>query len=137
MTFRAVGFDFFGVVYDTDAHPRAFDPNVLDIARELKARGLPVAIYSNYASGPDRLTERGLPSDIFDLVETSSRTGLIKPDPAAFRYLARVLGVKLGELIFIDDTPYNLSSALQVGYQAITFYTPNRLRTALTQLGVL
>lgn len=50
-----------------------------------------------------------------DVVHVSGRTGLRKPDPAAFRACAHALGVEPGECVAVDDLPANVRAAVAVG----------------------
>ena len=63
-------------------------------------------------------------------------TGFVKPVQKAFTHLADELGAPINELIFIDDTPKSLSSALEVGFTPILFTGYEQLLNDLANLGI-
>lgn len=73
----------------------------------------------------------------YDTVDISEETGIVKPEPAAFQHLADGLGIKVNELIFIDDNASSLRKAPEIGYAPILFESAVQLRTELVELGVL
>ncbi len=54
----------------------------------------------------------------FDLKFLSFRTGLLKPDRAAFDQVREACGCDAGEILFFDDNPGNVAAALASGWQA-------------------
>jgi HAD superfamily hydrolase (TIGR01509 family) len=55
----------------------------------------------------------------FASVTISAQVGLSKPNPAIFELALRNLGIGAGEAIFVDDMPYNVLGAAQMGLQAL------------------
>jgi putative hydrolase of the HAD superfamily len=72
--------------------------------------------------------------DVFDAVIISAAIGVMKPDPGAYRAVARALGVECGECLFIDDSPANVNGARCVGMQAIHYRAGMDLRAALAPM---
>ncbi len=62
---------------------------------------------------------------------------IIKPDPEIFHLLARRNDIQLENSLFIDDSLKNVTGAEAVGMMGHHFTSPESLRGALTQLGVL
>lgn len=61
---------------------------------------------------------------IFTKIFTVSEVGYRKSDPKAYEAISRTLGLKLEEVIFIDDTKENIEAAKNAGLNTV-FYTSN------------
>jgi HAD superfamily hydrolase (TIGR01509 family) len=85
----------------------------------VRGRGLRAGILSN--SGPGaREAERiwGL-EEITDVIVYSHEVGLAKPDPAIYELTTTRLGVRPGEIVFLDDVPANVDAARAAGWYAV------------------
>lgn len=108
----------------------------LKLAADLKRQGIKTGILSNNSKEvAERMRRDGL-TDYFDVLDISAETGLVKPDPEAFKHFAKHLDVDITELIFVDDSVNSLSKADTIGYKPILFKDLNSLKDELTQLGV-
>lgn len=56
---------------------------------------------------------------LFDVIVDASLTGVMKPDPRAFRGGAQALGLPAEQIMFLDDMPWNVDGARQAGMTAI------------------
>lgn len=56
-----------------------------------------------------------------DALVDASVTGILKPDPRAFRSALDALGVPASEVVFVDDQPVNVAGADEVGLVAVWF----------------
>jgi putative hydrolase of the HAD superfamily len=56
---------------------------------------------------------------LFDVVVDASLTGVLKPDPAAFRGGIEALGLPAEQIVFLDDMPWNVEGARQAGMTAV------------------
>lgn len=83
------------------------------------------------------LAERAGRGDLFDYVFGSADIGLAKPDPAIFEYISQQMQQPLESILFIDDSPDNVESALSAGVHAVHFETPEALEKWLKQNGFL
>jgi putative hydrolase of the HAD superfamily len=86
-------------------YTRLFDvyPDVRPTLIELKARGLTVAICSNWDWCLDRhLVHNGI-ADLLDAVVCSATVGVRKPHPAIFELLLDRTGADPGETLFVGD----------------------------------
>ncbi|TAH33439.1 HAD family hydrolase [Candidatus Saccharibacteria bacterium] len=93
-------------------------PVLIDTLREL---GFKTGLLSNTTvEGGEDMRAQGLDKH-FDVFHISAETKLMKPDPEAFKRLTDDLGVKLDELIFIDDAEKSLSTAKECGFTPILF----------------
>ena len=73
----------------------------------------------------------------FDDVLVSGKEKLIKPDPAIFNLLIKRYSLDPGQTIFIDDNIKNVTSAKEVGLDAIHFTDPHILRLQLNERGII
>ena len=56
---------------------------------------------------------------LFDVIVDASLTGVMKPDPRAFRDGAEALGLPAEQIVFLDDMPWNVEGARQAGMTAV------------------
>ncbi len=83
-----------------------FDSARLDVLREIKAAGLPVALVSNFDHAPTarQIIEREGIAPLLDVVLISEEEGFRKPAPSLFLDAAEKLGVAPAEVLFVGDT---------------------------------
>lgn len=74
---------------------------------------------------------------LFEVRHYSYKTGLLKPDPAAFYGIMRRLRVRPDQCIFVDDSQRNVFSARALGIVSIQFQTAEMLLADLQQHGFL
>jgi len=128
-----------------EAFGRRFDemiPGALDgtveIARELKGRGVPLYALTNWSSETFPSQRVRFPFlDWFDGIVVSGDEGVIKPDLRIFRILLDRYGVAADESVFIDDNPKNAQAASALGIHGIHFHSPAQLRRELAALRLL
>jgi len=103
----------------------------------LKQRGLRTAIVSNLGDTVHRAMERefGWLSQ-FDVLVWSYQLGVIKPDPAIYRYALEKLGTLPAETLFIDDKQPNVDAAIAMGMKAVAFTTVENLRASIAASGL-
>ena len=86
---------------------------------------------------PDRLIEERLHlSRFLSWRFVCCKTGVRKPDPAAYTGAARALGVPTSRCLFVDDRQRNCEAAEAVGMAAILFTDATALRAELTSRGL-
>ena len=76
---------------------------------------------------------------LFDVIVDASLTGVMKPDPAAFRGATEALGLPAEQIVFLDDMPWNVEGARQAGMTAIRVHWDDpgpALDTARNLLGL-
>ncbi|MHC5011409.1 MAG: HAD family hydrolase [Planctomycetota bacterium] len=96
--------------------PLVIHEATLDLARELKARGVRIGVVSNAAKDlvEDMTSKYGI--DVaWDLVLPSGLAGCAKPDPRIFRMAADRIGVPVSRCFFVDDRTSYLEGAVAVG----------------------
>ncbi|MGH7095052.1 MAG: HAD-IA family hydrolase, partial [Stellaceae bacterium] len=67
----------------------------------------------------------------------SGEVGVLKPDPAIYRLLVERFAIDPHRAVFIDDVKANAEAASCVGIRGIHFTGAQKLREALTELGLL
>ena len=111
-------------------------PEVLEIILECKAM-LPVALLSNATSKLNADLKSLEIEDLFDHVINASDIGSIKPEPEIYQHALKIAGVEPAEAFFTDDRPGNVDGAARLGIIAHLFETPEGLRRALGEAGIL
>jgi putative hydrolase of the HAD superfamily len=123
--------------HEWGAHPPRVDPDMLELADELRARGLTVAVLTNGTDTiPTEVAEQGIACRV-DHVFNSAEIGHAKPDVRAFRHVLDALGLAGPEVFFTDDSPAKLAGAVEVGMVTHAFVGRHDLRAALLAEGVL
>ena len=90
-------------------------PGVVDAIAALRARGLALAVVSNWdCSLPERLHEAGLDLDV---TVSCAEAGAAKPDPAIFRLALERLGVRPERTLHVGDTSDDEEGARAAGLQ--------------------
>ncbi|MEW2418276.1 HAD family phosphatase [Streptomyces sp. NPDC046866] len=108
------------------------DQRTVDLLGLLADRGTVLGLLSNIpeelaaryeATQPwlERFTVRGL----------SCRIGSAKPEPAAYQWCIRALGLPPEEILFVDDRADNVRAARELGLQGHVFTSPEELRALL------
>jgi putative hydrolase of the HAD superfamily len=97
---------------------------MLDLMRDLRTRGLRMAILTNNVREWEELWRSKLPVDeIFELVVDSAWVGMRKPDPEIYRLtMSRLDGeLEARECLFVDDNELNVEAARDLGMHAVHF----------------
>jgi putative hydrolase of the HAD superfamily len=101
---------------------RAVDPRMLDLLDVLARSGLTLGLLSNIPPElADEFRERHAWLDRFAVLGFSCRIGHVKPEPAAFDWCIRTLGVEPARILFVDDREENVRAARARGMQAHLF----------------
>ena len=109
----------------------------VDILAELKSAGCEVHALTNWSSQSFPIAiERYEFLDWFEHIVVSGEEKLIKPDHRLYKILLERIGRSAEECIFIDDGIRNVEAAAELGFDAIHFESPQRLRDQLAQRGL-
>ena len=102
-------------------------PGMIEVARALSARGVPVGIVSNSEGALSTLVASlGWTSD-FPIVADSGHLGMEKPGAAIFAWTAERLGVPSAGLVHIGDSwAADVCGALALGAHAVWFIEGER-----------
>ena len=100
---------------------------------ELRDTGVPLYALTNWSAETFVIArERFEFLAWFDGVVVSGEERLIKPDPAIFRLLLDRFGLDPGTTFYVDDAEANVAAAAALGFDAVRFTGPERLRRDLT-----
>jgi putative hydrolase of the HAD superfamily len=94
---------------------------MVDLMAATKAAGLRLGALTNDMTafhGPDWVDQQEH-LKLFDVIVDASLTGVLKPDPRAFRQGAEALGLPAEQIVFLDDMPWNVEGARQAGMTAV------------------
>lgn len=72
--------------------------------------------------------------DVFERVFLSQEIGLLKPDPAAFRYVLEQIGCQPREVVLIDDNPLCVAAAATLGWETVLFRDAANTASELAQI---
>jgi putative hydrolase of the HAD superfamily len=72
----------------------------------------------------------------FECAAVSAEIGVLKPDPAIYRWLLEEAALEPDECVFMDDVPSNAEGAQAVGIEAFVFTTAREARGRLRAVGV-
>jgi len=110
----------------------------VDLLLPLQQAGLELHGLTNWSS--EKFAAVRTKYSFFQLFATILLSGdvkLIKPDPRIFQALLERIGRSAGECVFIDDSEENITTARSLGFETIRFESPEQLRSALHQRGLL
>jgi putative hydrolase of the HAD superfamily len=95
-------------------------PDTLACLRALRARGLRLAVLTNFELPSIHLTLRhaGIDPALFDTLLSSASLGTYKPDMRAYLAAAEALGLPPAACAFVDDLPENVQAAHALGMRA-------------------
>ena len=104
----------------------------VEILRDLKEAGYPLAALSNWSSETfPRVKDQYEFLSWFTPLVVSGYIGYKKPDPEPFQILLHELGQESGDCLFIDDMEDNIQEAKRQGFEVIHFTSPEELREEL------
>jgi putative hydrolase of the HAD superfamily len=109
-------------------------PEMFRAVRRCREAGLLTALLTNNVvpMGGDWMAAISDPlEELFDVVVESSKTGVRKPEPAAYELVLSELAVAADEVVFLDDLGINLKPARALGMATIKVTDP---ASALTEL---
>ncbi|GIM93715.1 HAD family hydrolase [Paractinoplanes toevensis] len=93
--------------------------DTLPVLRELKARGVKIAVLSNIGLDIRGCLERAGVADLIDAVVLSFEVGLVKPDPAIFAHVLKQLDVRAGETLMVGDSPRDDIGGVSLGIRTL------------------
>ncbi|MEM5792987.1 MAG: HAD-IA family hydrolase [Candidatus Aenigmatarchaeota archaeon] len=109
---------------------------MVKIAKSLKGR-YKLGIISNHMRDwfEESFKNMGL-EGIFDVVVTSYKFGLAKPDPRIYNLTLDRMGTKPWETIFVDDLERNIKSAEKIGIKSIIFRNDRQIKKEFCRIGI-
>jgi putative hydrolase of the HAD superfamily len=109
-------------------------PWMIDVVRQLRAKGYVTGILSDQTHWLDTLDERYCFFDAFDRIYNSYYLGKGKRDPTLFNDLALDLKMPTSAMLFVDDDAGNVARARDAGLQAIQFVDRKGFTTELERV---
>ena len=97
------------------------DREMLALVDRLRKEGLVVGILSDQTNWLDEIDEKEGLFSHFDHVFNSYHLHKSKRDPSLFRDVAKRLGLRPGEILFVDDNPGNVRRADSAGMKGCLF----------------
>jgi putative hydrolase of the HAD superfamily len=89
------------------------EERMLDAVRKVRAAGIRTGLISN--SWGTRRYPRELFGELFDGVVISAEVGIRKPSPEIYTLGAQRIGLEPAACVFVDDLPFNLAPAAELG----------------------
>ena len=102
----------------------ALEPNppMIELMRELKGRGLRMALLTNNVREWEPLWRSMIPIDaLFEVVVDSAFVGCRKPDPKIYQITLERIGLAGNDCLFVDDVEVNCDAARELGMTAVHF----------------
>lgn len=91
-------------------------PDVQSTLRELRRRGIRMAVVSDaWPELPELHQALGI-GEFFEAYAISAVLGCRKPDPRMYRHASDALGLEPAQCLFIDDDPELVRAAIELGY---------------------
>ncbi|WP_327738753.1 HAD family phosphatase [Streptomyces nojiriensis] len=108
------------------------DQRMVDLLGRLADQGVVLGLLSNIPEDLAARYEATQPwLERFAVRGLSCRIGSAKPEPAAYQWCVRELGLPPEEILFVDDRAENVDAARRLGLQGHVFTSPEELRAAL------
>ena len=108
------------------------------ILEELKAHGLRLYALTNWSYETFPIARRRFDFlDWFQDIVVSGEVKLAKPDPRIFDLARTRCQLAPASTVYIDDAPRNVDAARALGFHALHFQEPARLRRELVALNLL
>ncbi len=113
---------------------KKLDFELLEVIKDLKRKNYKIGLLSNNSAGlREKLTDQKI-IDLFDSVIISKEFGFQKPQPEIFEIVAQKLGIKVKEMVFVDDTARSLDGAEEIGYVPVLYTDNETLKSKLLDI---
>ena len=113
-------------------------PETVEVLADVRRAGRRVLALTNWSDETFvHARERFRWLDWFEGIVVSGEERVAKPDPRIFRLLAERYAVDPARAVYIDDNDRNVTAAASVGFDALHYTAPGRLRADLVARGVL
>lgn len=93
------------------------DEPMVQALRRARAAGISTGLISN-SWGTSRYP-RALLAELFDGVVISGEVGIRKPTPRIYELGAEAIGLEPSQCVFVDDLPFNLAPAQELGMTVV------------------
>lgn len=124
-------------IYDLVRSTRKFVPGTKELIEELKGKYLIAALSNEGKETIEDAEERMGIDKLFDRMFVSCFMGLAKPDKRIYEKVLEELGMKVDEIVFVDDKERNITAAEEVGIDSILFESAEQTKKELQSRGLL
>ena len=93
-------------------------PGVMEMLKELKEKGIKIAIGSSSKNTPSILQKIGMES-YFDAVSDGNQIKRSKPDPEVFLLAASKLQIPPGQCLVVEDADAGVEAAINAGMKCL------------------
>lgn len=128
---RGLVLDFGGVLTDLGDDCTAVEPPLLTATRQARHQGIRTAVLSNADGLWSPPAEW---AGLFDVVITSGKVGMAKPDRRIYLLAAERLGLPARDCVFVDDLAVNVRGAAAAGMVGVHHQS---VRSTLEELQTL
>jgi putative hydrolase of the HAD superfamily len=108
------------------------DQEMLDAVLRARRAGVRTGLISN--SWGTRRYDRELLAELFDGIVISGEEGMRKPTPEIYELGAERIGVEPAACVFVDDLPFNLAPASELGMAAVHHVSSEQTISELERL---
>src|SRR5215475_3081789 len=108
-------------VDDWQTYRGDIDFDVIDVVRDVRSAGYPVALGTDATDVLDADLELLGVTDEFDVVVNASVVGFAKPHPMFFAAACEALSRKPQEVLFVDDSSRHVAGARSAGLNALRY----------------
>jgi putative hydrolase of the HAD superfamily len=98
------------------------EPDMVDMVRRARAAGIRVAMVSN--SWGELRYPQEVVAELFDATVISGKEGFRKPDARMYTLGAERLGLQPADCVMVDDLPFNLKPAAELGMATVLHHDP-------------
>jgi FMN phosphatase YigB (HAD superfamily) len=113
-------------------------PSLRGLLDELKAKGIRMAVLSDYGCVKERLEKLGLPVSMFDSVSSCEAAGALKPHPRPFLAIAEKWGIEPAQILVIGDrVDTDGAAAKNAGMQFVMVSDALRVPTGALRWGAI
>jgi epoxide hydrolase-like predicted phosphatase len=108
------------------------EEDMFEAVRRARAHGVRTGLVSN--SWGTRRYDRELLATLFDGVVVSGEEGIRKPTPSIYSLAAERIGLEPPDCVFVDDLPFNLKPAAELGMATVRHSSVDETITQLERL---
>jgi len=108
------------------------EDRMLEAVRRARAGGVLTGLVSN--SWGTRRYPRDVLTDLFDGVVISGEVGMRKPAPEIYALGAQSIGLEPAKCVFVDDLPFNLEPASELGMATVHHVSADQTIPELEEL---
>ncbi len=112
-------------------------PGISDLLNQISGR-IPLYVFTNSNQTHQKVwsVKFAKTLSVFRTIFDSSDIGKRKPEPEAYQLVADLMGIKLNEMIFYDDSIENINGAKNIGINAVHVRSIRDIERSLNSLQI-